>query len=188
MAKPYLKGIDPLQIYLHAVGFHTAADAVGRLTLGPNTQIAGQVVRPNMVLSALTSELFLKCMVCIETTNIPKGHHLFELFNLLTAETRNKIILIWDTYVVPAREPMWRMMEQHQTLLGKKIDRDLPGALLSSSRAFEAIRYSYEPESKEADFYISDLPNVLRRVVLHMKPEWENLGLDIQPVPGFGPG
>ncbi len=93
MAKPqYIEGIDPLSIYMHAIGFHTAENSLGNLTLGPNAQLGAQVVRPAMVISALTSELFLKCLVCLETTRTPKGHHLFELFQLLTPGTRSRIV------------------------------------------------------------------------------------------------
>lgn len=188
MAKPHLKGIDPLQIYMHALGFHVAEDALGRLTLNPNTQLAGQVVQPNMVLSALTSELFLKCLVCIETTLTPKGHHLFELFKLLTPEIRAKITHLWDTHIIPARKAMWDAIDQHQDNKGFKISRDLPNALLASSRAFETIRYNYEPECAESEFNIGDLPRILRRVILQLKPEWAGLGRDAKPLPGFVPG
>ncbi|ODM73108.1 hypothetical protein [Bradyrhizobium elkanii] len=186
MVKPHLENIDPLQIYMHALGFHAAEDALGHLTLGPNTQLAGQVAQPCMAVSALTSELFFKCLVCIETSRTPKGHHLFELFGLLAPETRSKIVHLWDAHVVPHRKAMWDTIDQHHQ--EAKISRDLPGALLASSRAFETIRYNYEPDNQASEFNIGDLPRVLRRVVLQMKPEWANLGRGIKPVPGFRHG
>lgn len=186
MAKPYLKNIDPLQIYSHAMGFHAAEDALGRLTLHPNTQVAGQVVQPGMVISALTTELFLKCLVCIETTQTPKGHHLYQLFSLLTPETRSKIIDLWDTHIVPARTAMWDAIEQHQNPKGYKIGRSLPAALLASSMAFETIRYNYEPDCRESEFNIGDLPRILRRIILQLRPEWTILALNVKPLPKAG--
>jgi len=185
MARPPLENIDPLQMFMHALGFHMAENALGSLTLTPNTQLAAQVVQPTMVLSAFTTELFLKCLICLETGLTPQGHHLFELFEQLTPATRAKIIHLWDTHIVPHREPEWKFIESKQYSGAKKFQRDLPGALSDSSRAFEKIRYSYEPNSQDGDFNIGDLPRILRRVILEMKPEWATLGRDIKPVPGF---
>jgi hypothetical protein len=184
MAKPHLKNVDPFKIYMHAMGFHVAEDALGRLTLNPNQQLASHVVQPNMILSALTSELFLKCLVCMETTLTPKGHHLFELFKLLKPDTRDGIIKMWDIYIVPQRTQMWDVIDQHH---GGKIARDLPGALLASSRAFETIRYEYEPTIQQSEFNIGDLPRILRLVVLEKKPDWANFGRNVMPVPSVGP-
>ena len=187
MAKPRppLKGIDPLQIYMHALGFHVSENALGNLTLSQNTQLGAQVVQATMVLSAFTTELFLKCLVCIETSLTPQGHHLFELFEQITPITQDKIIHLWDTQIIPHRDPEWKFIESKQYSGDRKFSRDLPGALSDSSRAFEQIRYSYEPNCKEADFNIIDMPRVLRRVILEMKPAWADLGRDVKPVPGF---
>jgi hypothetical protein len=185
MAKQPLKNIDPLQIFMQALAFHVSENALGNLTLTPNTQLAAQVVEPTMVLSAFTTELFLKCLVCIETTRTSQGHHLYELFAQLKPETKRKIIHLWDTHIVPVRDREWKFIEQKQYEGGERFKRDLPGALSVSSRAFEKIRYSYEPGSKDSDFNIGDLPRVLHRVILEMKPEWANLGRDVKPLPGF---
>jgi hypothetical protein len=179
MVKPHLKNVDPLKIYMHAMGFHVAEDALGRLTLNPNQQLSSHVVQSNMVLSALTSELFLKCLVCLETTLTPKGHHLFELFELLKPDTRDRVVKMWNIYIVPKRSQMWDMIDQHH---GGKIARDLPGALLASSRAFETIRYEYEPDSQKSEFNIGDLPRILRILILEKKPEWANFGRNVMPV------
>jgi hypothetical protein len=183
--RPPLKDIDPLQIYMHAFAFHVSENALGSITLTPNVQLAAQVVEPTMVLSAFTTELFLKCLVCLETSLTPQGHHLFELFEQITSATQAKIIHLWDTQIVPHRDPEWKFIESKKYHGDAKFSRDLPGALSDSSRAFEQIRYSYEPNSRQSDFNIIDLPRVLRRVILEMKPEWANLGKDVKPVPGF---
>lgn len=72
------------------------------LTLNPNVQLASQVVQASMVLSALTTEVFFKCFVCIDTTLTPQGHYLFELFEQLKLkpETQSKIIHLWDTQII----------------------------------------------------------------------------------------
>jgi len=185
MAKTALEGLDPLHIFLHGLGFHVAENALGKHVGGPNVQLAAQLAEPVMVLSAFTTELFLKCLICLETTKTPQGHHLFELFEQLSPATQAKIVHLWDTHIVPVRDPEWTFIES-QPGIGRKIHRDLPGALAASSRAFEKIRYGYEPKNREnSDFNVSDMPRILHRLILEMKPEWANLGRDVKPVPGF---
>jgi hypothetical protein len=170
---------------MHGLGFHVSEDILGNLTLGPNTQLGAQVVQPGMVLSAFTSELFLKCRICLETTETPQGHHLFDLFEQLRPATRSRLIHLWDTYIVPRRHPEWTFIESSQYDGASKFKRDLPGAISDSSRAFEKIRYRYEPNSQNSTFNIGDLPRILRRVILEGKPDWANLGPDVKPMPGF---
>lgn len=188
MAKPPLEGINPLDIYIHALGFHVAEDILGKVTTSPNPQLAVQVVQSVMTLSAFTTELFLKCLLCLETTLTPQGHHLFELFQQLKPETQAKIAMLWDTKIVPHRDREWKIIEANYGG-SAKMHRDLPGAISASSRAFEKIRYSYEPGSrKDSDFNISDLPRILRRIILEKKPEWSNLGRAVTQISGPGLG
>ena len=114
---------------MHAVGFHAAENALGTLINQPNTQLAAQVVEPTMVLSAFTTELFLKCLICLETTLTPQGHDSFELFEQLKPATQQKLVHIWNTHIVPRRDPEWKFIEKIQYGGAKKFKRDLPGAL-----------------------------------------------------------
>ena len=87
---------------------------------------------------------------------------------------------------MPLRDPMWRKVEATFGN-GETFKRDLPNALKAGSRAFEKIRYSYEPESKGSQFYISDLPRLLGYVILEKKPEWANVRRKVSEVPGEFP-
>lgn len=188
MARPPLENINPLDIYMHALGFHVSETALGAITMGPDEQLGSQVVEAAMVLSAFTTELFLKCLICLETKLTPPSHHLFELFEQLRPATKTKITHLWDTQILPVRDPQWTFLENSQGNIFK-ISRDLPGALTASSRAFEKIRYAYEPGSRDdSNFNVADLPRVLRRVILEMKPEWITLGRSVNAVPGFSRG
>jgi hypothetical protein len=188
MAKAPLENINPHQIFVHARGFLVAEDALGSLTITHNKQqVAANVVQPVMVLSAFTTELFLKCLICLETTLTPQGHHLFELFQQLRPETQDKIIQLWEMHVVPIRDPEWALIEKSRSFSSGKFKRDLPGALSDSSRAFEEIRYAYEPGNRKGIFNIIDLPRLLHRVILEMKPEWLNLGREVKLVGAVPP-
>jgi hypothetical protein len=50
-----------------------------------------------MVLSAFASELYLKCLLCIETDKVPEDHNLLRLFDGLKVSTRHELDDLWDT-------------------------------------------------------------------------------------------
>lgn len=174
MAKPDLKGIDPLKIYMHARGFYLAEEILSNVDLNNDPQMGMEISEAGIVLSALNIELFLKCMVCIETGLTPQGHFLDRLYSRVSDKTRQRIESIWTNELVPHRDPMWKKMET-QIGNGETLKRDLPSAIRAGNRAFEKIRYNYESGDKDTQFYISDLPKILGRVILELKPDWERV-------------
>jgi hypothetical protein len=175
------KPVDPLQIFLHADGFFKA----GRILRSvQSNQTAMEVAQPVMVLAALTIELFLKCIVCIETGVVPRGHRLDELFAQLSEPTRGRIEQLWNTELLPRREGFFANVEKN---LGYKIPRDLSGALASGSRAFEKIRYSYENDNEGLNFYVEDLTGILGRMILEKKPKWKNIQRNVTSIENAKP-
>ena len=134
----------------------------------------GQIGNAAVVTSAMASELFLKCLICLETGKAPRGHYLKELFDRLTPETRRWICMIWDAEVVPIRAELWDQIEGHQGR-GKIVPRDLSTALSMANKTFEKVRYAYEDELEGVAYMLSDLPTILKRVILAMRPEWHGL-------------
>jgi hypothetical protein len=183
MAREPLKNIDPLTIFMHAKGFHIAEDYIGSINISQNVQLALEMSQAVMVLAAFNCELFFKCLICIETGLVPPGHDLDDLYDQLSPETQARCEEMWDTEVVPLRDPMWKKMEK-DVGKGDTLKRDLPSAIKAGRRAFEKMRYSYEPESKGSQFYISDLPRLLYRVILEKKPEWARLQRKVSQLPG----
>lgn len=127
------------------------------------------LIEPLIVLGALTTELFLKCLICIETGDKPRGHNLRELFDQLNAATRARIQNMWDSGIALRRRKEWDEIER----FGLKMPRDLPSALAKGSNAFERIRYSYEENTEGLHYYLEDLPPLLEGLILEMKPEFE---------------
>jgi hypothetical protein len=134
-----------------------------------NIHAAVTLAEPLIVLDALTSELFLKCLICIETGSTPRGHDLKKLFYQLSEATRTRIQRSWDSEVATRRRKKWDDMER----LGLKIARDLPSALAKGTNAFERYRYRYEGNTRDLHYYLEDLPAVLEMLILEMKPEFE---------------
>lgn len=69
------KSIDPTKIWLHANGFYTACQILIEIDVDSNPDTAAEIGHAVVALSALNSELFFKCLICIETGAVPHGHH-----------------------------------------------------------------------------------------------------------------
>jgi hypothetical protein len=167
-------GLDPLKIFQHATGFHNCylrllnsvpTDAPAEI----KEQDMGIISMPTMALSAFTSELYLKCLLCVETAGVPDGHNLKMLFGLLQAPIKREIDDLWDAHI---RQPhKLIMIEQMRTLpKGENLRLDLRYALDVGADSFLDLRYFYEKE--QVFFLLSDLPTLLRIVILKRFPGW----------------
>jgi hypothetical protein len=164
------------KLFEHAECFYQASTALRShlpVRLRPdhfeNIHAAMTLNEPLIVLDALTSELFLKCLICIETGSTPRGHDLKKLFDQLSEATRTRIQSYWESEVATRRREEWDKFER----FGLKIARDLPSALAKGTNAFERYRYSYEENTQDLHYYLEDLPALLERLILEMKPEFE---------------
>jgi hypothetical protein len=178
MSAPSKSRIDPAIIWVHADCFYQTLSILNNFD-PDNEQVAALVAQPSMVVGALTSELFFKCIICIETGKVPRIHDLRELFDKLSPQTQSRIVEVWDHSIVPYRASDWDEMER---AINITIARDLPTALTAGSEAFEKIRYSYEGDTEELQYYLQDLPKLLGHIILQMKPEWRDLRRIPQPI------
>ena len=187
MTRPPLTNINPLDIFLHTSGFHQAEEHIVNIDLNKNPQLALEMSQAGMVLSAFICELYFKCLICLETNSVPLGHDLDDLFDQLSPDTQKRIENIWSSEIVPLRNPMWTKIEDTFGN-GEKLSRDVRGAIKAGRRAFEKMRYNYEPNSKGSQFYIADLPRLLVLVIFEKKPEWRNIRRKVSEEPdGFTP-
>jgi hypothetical protein len=138
MRRSPLKNIDPKILYLHATSFYHVNEMLSNLDFDNDPQSAADVGPAYIVLSALTSELFLKCLICIETGEAQTGHHLSYLYGKLSQGTQTRIKEIWDNDLVKHRADHWDRLE---AALGRKIDRNLLAALKGGDTTFEKMRY-----------------------------------------------
>jgi hypothetical protein len=171
--------IDPSKIFVQADCFYKTLAILCNVEPN-NTQLAVTIGEPVIVITALTIELFFKCLVCIETGNVPRGHRLRDLFEKLSLQTKSHIQAEWDDSIATHRAKEWDNLEK---LMGVTIARDLPSALATGNESFERIRYSYEGKTESVQFYLQDLPQLLGRTILSMKPEWKSLGRPYQELP-----
>jgi hypothetical protein len=169
IGQPSGQSIDALHIFKQADCFYQAL-AVLCNAQPTNIQLGVMLGEPVMVIGAFTIELFLKCLVCIETGEVPRIHHLRHLFDKLSLSTRERIQRTWDNDIAVHRDTEW---DQIEVAAGRKAARDLPGALAAASKSFERLRYSYEGNTADVQYFLQDLPQLLGRVVFELKPEWK---------------
>ena len=162
--------IEPVKIFAHASAFHKSCELLQRSATAtdpasglPNDQLIGIIAHPAMALSAFASELYLKCLLSIETGTVPRGHDLHSLFLRLKAETRHELDDLWD---IDIRQPeRSAVLEEIRKRPGAENFRlDLRYALEKGAKGFEELRYFYEEEN--SFFLLSDFPYLLRKVIL----------------------
>jgi hypothetical protein len=171
--------IDAANIFMQADCFYKTLAILCNVEPN-NTQLAVIIGEPVMVVAAFTIELFLKCLICMETGEVPHIHRLRDLFERLSLQTRSRIQDDWNNTIAAHRAEEWDRLEK---MMGVSIARDLPSALAAGSESFERIRYSYEGKTENVQFYLQDLPQLLGRTIISMKPEWRSLNRTYQELP-----
>lgn len=186
---------EPVKVFLHASAFHKSYDLLCRATAAEiedgtdngltRDQRVGIIAHPAMVLSVFASELYLKCLLCIENGKVPATHNLEKLFDALEVATRHELDDLWDADI---RHPVKQGVLDHirSTPAGQDLRLDLRYALAKGANAFVELRYFYERE--QSFFMLSDFPFLLRNAILKRMPSWG--GLVPEPSKGYlrGPG
>src|SRR5690349_15022045 len=96
---------------MQADGFYIAYNILSSEELMEQQEIMSSVGQSVIVLTAFCIQLFLKCLVCIETGKVPRGQHLKHLHDQPSIPTRKKIEFYWDTEAVPHHDSMWKKIE-----------------------------------------------------------------------------
>jgi hypothetical protein len=177
MAKPPKTGLDPVKIFLHASKFHKGYELLTNIEFPRKDgavpdQFVGSIDHPAMVLSAFASELYLKCLLCMETNSVPEGHNLKMLFEQLPVPTRHELDDLWDADI---RHPdKQRVIDYIRSQpKGSDFRLDLRYALDVGADSFIELRYFYEKE--ESYFVLSHFPFLLRKNILRRCPAWGSL-------------
>src|SRR5262245_40195818 len=172
MKKPLNPKFDPFNIFEHASHFHESDHRLRNTVPRDRPDQIPLIAHPAMVLSSFASELYLKCLLCIETGDAPNIHNLKDLFRRLQPATRRRLEDLWDEDI--RRPERQRAIEAIRSLPGgDKLRLDLLYALDIGADSFIELRYFYEKQS--AYFLLGDFPNLLRRVILEHFPGWASV-------------
>lgn len=157
----------PLDVFRQAEAFYQAIDQLHRTS---SPQRISAVVIPIVVLSAFASELFLKCLLSIETGHVDRTHLLWDLFQKLSPATQARLCSAWDENQAGRVDVLDKLDQSNASAL----PRDLPSCLEAGSDAFRLMRYIYEG-GRDFAYVLSDFPIVGRKVTLELKPEWASV-------------
>jgi hypothetical protein len=156
------KPIDPRSVFQLACKFTVTEQYVRRID-NPNARF---MASPSMAISAFAIELFLKCLLLLEGKEPERIHSLNVLYRRLSHKQKRRIEEIWEK---EARPKVDKLRQQ----FGLPYPSDLPNALVTCARAFERMRYGYEDPDRQV-FYLGELPTILWRIILDIRPEWAN--------------
>src|SRR4051794_30873588 len=101
LRSPFMKkapktNLDPLQIFLHVSHFHESDHRLrNTVPLNKPDQLT-LIAHPAMVLSVFSTELYLKCLLCIESGSVPPTHNLKTLYRDLVPNTKRRLEVLWD--------------------------------------------------------------------------------------------
>jgi hypothetical protein len=110
----------------------------------------------------------MKCIILLEGGVARKNHNLWDLFSKLSSSTKARLQSRWKNDFAPKRATQLDLLEQQRSI---KIPRDLISLLKLGGTTFEDVRYAHERQPR-GNFYLSDLPDLLREIIIEMKPEW----------------
>jgi hypothetical protein len=112
--------------------------------------------------------LYLKCLLCVEGSQIPATHNVKELFNQLSRESRDKIRRRHD-----------KQEKDHPVLSGFRqrlgIRTDLNSLLEGGQDVFTQFRYLFEgiPNRTEPlGFGFELFGQIVRNRIFDLRPEW----------------
>jgi hypothetical protein len=162
------KSIDGQSIFRLAEAFRGSAQLISQLiSLG----LSDHFRFPCGVNHAFAMELYLKCLITIETGFTHPTHDLENLFNYLSSHTRKTIERYYDE--IRAEDPLCIAFAQWLERHGENPEEHLrlKSALSKSAKAFEVLRYPYEGE-EDHNYILGPLEIAARRIILELKPEW----------------
>jgi hypothetical protein len=164
--------INPEAIALHATAFDRT---IHLLSLLPGN-VTDVLATPMVVVSAFSSEVWLKCLIFIERlTNDPNYqeiiniHDLHKLYLETSDASKKKLQEKWAVFMTEMPDAANFLMSRD----GERIGPELERALQAGGDTFLQMRYIYE-NRRYSSFILFSFRSMVREVVLDLKPEWQN--------------
>lgn len=165
---------DPASIFIVAEQFRSA-DKMMHMILNGDLQFQGQTVSfdvsvPMVTCAAFALELYLKCLISMETGQAPPNKHEFDyLFKRLHADTQKAIREYFDRNSVD----VVAFVKSEFAKAGKPAPTvDFDYVLGVSTRAFPIARYLYEGLPAEQGWLAEAIMEGTRAVILKRFPQW----------------
>jgi len=148
-------------IYVQARGFQKTAELA-------NTKQGGMICLTAVITcAAFASELYLKCLILLETGQLMKGeHNLRKLFSKLPDDTQQRVERTFNAITAPR-------FQNSDDFYGARQPKSFRDALKHGAEAFINWRYIYE--ANQTDFFaLFSLPKILCDMIDERKPAWKH--------------
>jgi hypothetical protein len=137
--------------------------------------------------NALANELYLKCLIIMETGDrVLFEHDLRKLFVQLAGDTKTDIARRFNRDYA-AKQALALINNPEFAEMVKRGPKNFDEALDSGARAFIDWRYIYEGDSFGKPYALLELPNILEQLILERKPSWDNFKLSATRLDGPQP-
>lgn len=169
MARPSVQtGLNPRAVFDHAEFYRKSAELLAsEIVKDMPRQAHTEFAFPQAFISAIASEVYLKCLHAIEFGGtVPKDHPLDKLFGGLSAATNQLVKRHWNA--MAGCDPMFKTNSARP---GRRQKHDLASVLREGGLAFMRYRYAYEGKHL-ISYALGNLPKVLHDAILELKPEW----------------
>jgi len=129
-------------------------------------------VKPFVVASVFAVELYIKSLLSMQATPVPKKHSLKGMFALVSDSARKRIEQLYD--IEFAKEPA---LQESKAAHGGARDREysMEYVIESCDQAFVEWRYYHEGTIASGNPNITPLKNGLRRYLVELHPTWDEL-------------
>jgi hypothetical protein len=122
--------------------------------------------------AAFALEMYLKCLLLLESGLAARGHDLYNLFHKLDQSTQSDLTKDHEEF-----------LKRNQAFVAKAQETGLPTdleELLKLGRsAFTDFRYAHEQVPSETDFALNGLTYCVRQRILKKQPKWESALQDV---------
>jgi hypothetical protein len=188
---PISKQPRAVDIFVVAEQFRAAARLAvvipAMATAVPTLQEAASLFLPtaSMVCSALSLELYFKCLIRMGRKSYVHGHDLYKLFYLIGKPTQARIKQCWQANSAQVTADINRMYAGS----GRPVPKATFDFVLSASKdAFTVMRYGYQGIPSDQGWLADTVVECARNAILERNPNWERMR-QIFPSPSisFGP-
>jgi hypothetical protein len=156
----------PSDLFGSATNFLIAANKLSALA----DQGEYRLLLPLNVLGAISLEMFLKCLLSIESSHYKNIHRLDKLFLSLSEKSQNKIRLLFEPHIAEIRFQTGLAFAD-QGISAPEVTFDY--MLTKSSDAFVKLRYAFEGRLTNGEgFTAGRMIDGVRSVILEHHPEW----------------
>lgn len=174
---------DPERMFKHAAVFEFVAlflsdYSIKKLNAAPPGVGVAIPDAARIVNSALSLELYLKCLLSIEKGDYDFEHELVKLFNAISParQLRIKELFVEEFNRIP------HLVYLRQVATDKK-EYEFDRILERANHAFVEWRYAFEGLESGVQYNGQPVRNAVRRVILEIKPDWIKIleSLDTRP-------